>query len=104
VWALISQRATAQAQRETVQSFSAAALREAQTAANGDMRTALAQLARSLRLDVDNASARAWAFDYLATVPRLEFEFRHAGEVYAAAFIPDGTRVVTASDDKTVRV
>ena len=36
-------------------------------------------------------------FAYLAYVPRLQLELRHRGFVSAAAFSPDGTRVVTAS-------
>ena len=37
-------------------------------------------------------------------VPRLDAIVEHADEVNSAAFSPDGSRIVTASDDKTARV
>jgi WD40 repeat protein len=40
------------------------------------------------------------AEQHLPVIPALE----HQAEVVSAAFSPDGTRVVTASSDKTVRI
>ena len=73
----------------------------------GNANQALAGLARSLRLDPDNAvarfrlvsllSQRNWALP--AGAPMM-----HAKAVTDAQFSPDGKRVATASEDGTIRV
>jgi hypothetical protein len=49
---------------------------------------------KALRDAVDKAPP------YVMTLPR----HRHTGPVYSAAYSPDGTQIVTASDDQTARI
>ena len=64
---------------------------------------ALAFAARALRLSSD-PSTRALTRALLVASPRLEPTFRHADRVMAVAWSPDGTRVATASADRTARM
>ena len=64
---------------------------------------AIPYLLAARQLGEDSASLRTMfgeATRYLPVIPALQ----HQGEVWGAAFSPDGTRVVTASHDKTARV
>ena len=72
-----------------------------QAGRDGKVPEALAYLARSLRRDPGNASARSWAFDYLAAVPLRLLELH---QLNAAALSEVGTRAVTASADGTARI
>jgi WD40 repeat protein/serine/threonine protein kinase len=67
---------------------------------------ALAYLARSLSLNPTNGAVATRLTTLLASqswwVPIRTF--KHSGLVHSAQFSPDGTRIVTASDDHTARV
>jgi WD40 repeat protein len=68
----------------------------------------VAFLARALKWQPDHSIAAARLYDALArreearSLPRAVL--RHEGDVESAQFSPDGTRIVTASRDKTARV
>jgi WD40 repeat protein len=72
----------------------------------GEGRRALAYHALFLRKDPDNSAARGWTCALLlrSLGPIPTEPLRHGGIVNAAAFSPDGTRVLTASDNKTARL
>jgi Tol biopolymer transport system component len=67
---------------------------------------AAAYFARALRSAPDSVAAASWISDLLLNrafwLPSAPLQ--HQSAVNAAAFSPDGRRVVTASDDKTARV
>ncbi|MGH9464902.1 MAG: WD40 repeat domain-containing serine/threonine protein kinase, partial [Thermoanaerobaculia bacterium] len=76
-------------------------------AAAGDALGALPWLARALELEPDAAARedhRLRIGTLLEYVPRLVRQWAHAGPVVVARFSPDGTRVVTVSEDGTARV
>lgn len=73
----------------------------------GNANQALAWLARSLRIDPDNAVARSRLVSLLSqrnwALPAAA-PLTHAKAVTDAQFSPDGKRVATASEDGTIRV
>jgi WD40 repeat protein len=73
----------------------------------GDIHMALAHLARSVRIQPDNRSSTALLCSILkdrAWIAPLCRPMRHDGPVGSASFSPDGTRIVTGSNDGTARV
>ena len=57
-------------------------------------------------LDAANPALRGWEWHHVRRLcdPALLTLRGHTGAVLAAAYSPDGTRIVTAGDDKTLRV
>ena len=72
--------------------------------ARDDPRRALAHLSRALKSDPENHAAETLARSLSVSIPASIAAFQHEGSVTSASFSADGTRVVTASDDKTARV
>ncbi len=75
-------------------------------ASDGSRPEALRRLAQSLRLQPQDNPASALAFELLMeqrTNSRLLLR-GHKGGILYAAYSPDGTKIVTASDDHTARV
>jgi WD40 repeat protein len=73
----------------------------------GDVSTALAHLARSVRIQPDNRRSTALLCSILrdrAWIAPIYRPMRHDGPVASASFSPDGTRIVTGSNDGTARV
>ena len=72
----------------------------------GSKPEALARLAESLRLQPENNPAGALAFELLAELrANSGLTLRgHRGSVLAAAYSPDGSQIVTSSEDHTARV
>ena len=70
----------------------------------GSPTEALPFFAAAVRLDPSNAAIRAAALDTILRTEGVPISLQHEGSVYSAAFSADGTRVVTASDDRTARV
>jgi hypothetical protein len=95
----------ADAARQAAKERATAGLRDAHNAAAaGQVETALAFLARSLRQDPDSLSARSWAFSYLASgllVPPLHLTH---DDVYIATSSSDGTHLGTVASDGTVKI
>ncbi len=77
-------------------------------ASSGDPLAALSSFAEAAQLDAtDPARLAMHRFRFYATLahaPLLERTLTHAGGVLHAQFSADGTRVVTASQDRTARV
>jgi WD40 repeat protein len=92
----------AQAQKITAQSGNRAGEAERQAGVGGNNATALhtAIAAVELRQTHETEFALRTALE----APLERFILHHHEEVRTAAFSPDGTRIVTASDDKTARV
>ena len=67
---------------------------------------ALASFAAAVRRYPADPAPRRHILDLLATMgrPRPVSPLKHDYDVYSAAFTPDGSRVVTASEDKTAQV
>ena len=76
----------------------------AATVAEKDPSEALAHLARAMGLEPRLTAPRGLAAALLASAPDPLAVLEHDGAVVAASFSPDGSRIVTASDDKTARV
>jgi hypothetical protein len=76
--------------------------------ANGHSVDAMHRFALAIKTLPDSSPLReviSPSLGFLAReVPRLKSIVEHAGPVISAAFSPDGSRVVTASDEKTARV
>ena len=72
--------------------------------ARDDPRRALAHLSRALKSNPENHAAETLGWSLSMSIPFSIAAFQHEGGVNSASFSPDGTRVVTASDDKTARV
>jgi len=75
--------------------------------AQGRVRDALAHLARALVFDPTSsipAEMAVYAEQSDQTSPALRVLQGHEGNVLTAQFSPDGSRIVTNSDDKTARV
>ena len=77
-------------------------------AASGDLLAALPHFVSALALDGKDSQRshvhRLRIGSALAKAPRLLAEFHHNAAVRHAAFSPDGGRIATASDDKTLIV
>jgi WD40 repeat protein len=76
----------------------------------GDLATALALILEALPRKVGAPDARPYLweaetalYDAVSGIRELR-ELRHTDVVWSAAFSPDGTRIVTASQDKTARL
>ena len=65
---------------------------------------ALPFFAAAVRLDPSNVAFRAAALDTLLRTRWVPVSLQHQDDVTSAAFSADGTRLVTASADKTARV
>ena len=73
--------------------------------ARDDPRRALAHLSRALKSDPENHAAETLGWSLSVSIPFSIAAFQHeVNQVNSASFSPDGTRVVTASNDKTARV
>ena len=104
------------AARQTADARTAEAVAAAETfeynayVANVEMAGAAMEMRRfdrvRQRLDAGTPRLRGWEWRWLnASADTSLAELNgHTGPVYAAAFSPDGTRIVTASDDRTARV
>jgi WD40 repeat protein len=55
-------------------------------------------------LDSCRADFRGWEYDYLQTLVSKNQLKGHSGAVSSVAFSPDGKRIVSGSDDNTLRV
>lgn len=77
-------------------------------AESGDAFNALNSFAEAARLDVERpdrfAIHRLRFNNTLAHLPQLEYLWTHTGAVLSARFSADGSKVVTASRDRTARV
>ena len=92
----------AQAQKITAQSGNKAGEAERETGVGGDNASALRIAIAAVELRQTNQTELALR---TALEPPLErFILHHHDELRTAAFSPDGTHLVTASDDKTARV
>jgi hypothetical protein len=100
VWALYSRAATRSAL--AVSDYRQAVF----LSENNQPAAALGYLGRALRLDPESVSARSLAFDLLLRRSwPLPLAVLHHGEaITAAEFSPDGSRVLTASRDRTARL
>ena len=58
----------------------------------------------AIRLDHGNSATRAATLDALALATRSPVSFQHDALIRAAAFGPDGTHLVTASEDGTAQL
>ena len=75
----------------------------------GEWQEGIALLARAIKFDPQNQVASERFFHELIVhrekaLPPLIASFEHQDEVRRAAFSPDGTRIVTASADKTAKL
>jgi WD40 repeat protein/tetratricopeptide (TPR) repeat protein len=95
----------AQAQHVLGRSYVATGFRELE---RGNWKVAVSYFAAALKADqgdpVRAEMHRRRFRAYLLRFPRYVAAFYHEGKVHAAAFSPDGRRVVTASADRTARV
>jgi WD40 repeat protein len=96
-----------QAKSQAQHALAAVEFREAQRyLERGNSSLALAHLSHAGRLDRDWGSSRILLVNLLQQKnwPLPVVIFKHQREVLSAAFSPDGSRVVTASRDKTARL
>ena len=103
---LAGQKARTATSRATVNLSSTHLEQGLAATAGGDPHRGLAFFARALRTDPGNAAARSLALDAIIhwNWPLPSAQLRHDGRVSSIQFDTSGTRIVTASDDRTARV
>ena len=92
----------AQAQKITAESGNKAGVAERESGVGGDNASALQTAIGAVELRQTHQTE--FALRTALEAPLERFILHHHDEVRTAAFSPDGTRIVTTSDDKTARV